>query len=267
VGNEKQFDEAIAQFFEKPTREGLRELLRSNRGETDLLDFKEKWPSDAKSARHILALANSGGGVIVAGVRQEEDGSLTSVGLTKMRDKAEISKGLKGYFPPTLEYLVLDFAYKSSEYPDLVGKSFQVLIVESDPKALPYLAGRDGTGVRANAVYVRRKTESVEADHGELERLLNKRIETGYSSSRVLELEEHIAQLKTLYSSIDRTKTGYHFPGLTIQGILKESAFFSSKPNPHYPKETLDEYISQLIERKKRRIEEVLELGDYSASP
>lgn len=261
VGAGKGIHENFARFFEHPTRDGLRALIESNFGETDLLDFKESWPSDAKLARHVLALANSGGGVVVIGVRQEEDGSLLSVGLERIRDKADVSKGLAPFFPPSLEYVPLDFSYKSAEYNELVGKSFQVLVVESDPKSLPYLARRDGENLRSNAVYVRRGTESAEANHDELERLLNRRIETGYSSGRVLELEEHLRQLKTLYGSISR-----HTGGLTIQGLAASMAalgkLFAREKNPHYPKESVDEFIADLIARKKRKIERVLELDD-----
>lgn len=86
----KEQHETFAQFFTAPTREALRELLRRNIGETDYLDFKADWPALPKLARHILALANSGGGALVVGVSQQTDGSLVPSGLPSIKDKAEL---------------------------------------------------------------------------------------------------------------------------------------------------------------------------------
>lgn len=194
----KSQHEAFAKFFEMPTREGLRELLRSSIGETDYLDFKESWPEPSKLARHVLALANSGGGALVVGIAQETNGALIAVGLSSIKDAAQLVPQLASIVPKTLEYQVLDFAFAASEYPSLVGKSFQVLLVEDDPKNLPYLALRDAEGVRCNAVYVRSGTSSVEAGQNELQGVINRRIETGHSSQASLDLEKHLSQLRTL---------------------------------------------------------------------
>lgn len=133
----KEIHEHFTRFFEQPTRESLASLIMSNFGETDFLDFKSGWPEYSDFARHVLAFANSGGGVVVLGVRQEDDGSLESVGIDGVRDKADISKALDRFLPPPLEYVVLDFSYRSSEYGELVGKSFQVIVVESDDRRIP----------------------------------------------------------------------------------------------------------------------------------
>jgi hypothetical protein len=39
----KTLNEEFAKFYESPTREGLRELLKNNSGELPNLDFKEDW--------------------------------------------------------------------------------------------------------------------------------------------------------------------------------------------------------------------------------
>jgi hypothetical protein len=78
--------------------------------------------------------------------------------------------------PLTSKLDILDFSYEASEYPRLQGKSFQVLLVGYDPTHLPFLAKRDGDDVRNNAVYVRRGTASTEANHEELQRILNRRL-------------------------------------------------------------------------------------------
>ena len=136
----KDQHEGFAQFFSAPTREALRELLRRNLGETDYLDFKEAWPDTPKLARHILALANSGGGAIVVGVAQAADGKLLPTGLRALKDKVDLIPPVKAYVPKSLDVQVLDFHFDASEYAALIGKVFQVLLVESDAKELPYLA-------------------------------------------------------------------------------------------------------------------------------
>ena len=82
----KEEFEGFARFFEQPTREGLRELLKQNFGEQDYLDFKKQWTSLSKIAKHIIAFANSGGGCIVLGVEQTND-ELEAVGLDSILDK------------------------------------------------------------------------------------------------------------------------------------------------------------------------------------
>lgn len=194
----KEQHETFARFFSAPTREAFRELLRRNIGETDYLDFKADWPALPKLARHVLALANSGGGALVIGVSQQTNGSLIASGMPAIRDKAQLIPPLSAYLPKTLEYQVLDFTYAAAEYEALVGKSFQVLMVEDEPKQIPFLALKDAEGLRSNVVYVRAGTTSTEAGHLELQGVINRRIESGHSSQPALELDKHLAQLRTL---------------------------------------------------------------------
>lgn len=194
----KEQHETFARFFAEPTREALRELLRRNIGETDYLDFKADWPILPKLARHVLAMANSGGGALVVGVTQQADGSLIASGLPAIKDKAQLIPPLSAYLPKTLEYQILDFTFAAAEYEALVGKAFQVLLVEDEPKQLPFLALKDAEGLRASAIYVRAGTTSTEAGHVELQGVINRRIESGHSSQPSLELDKHLAQLRTL---------------------------------------------------------------------
>lgn len=190
--------ETFAHFFAKPTREALRDLLKRNIGETDYLDFKEDWPALPKLARHILALANSGGGALVVGVSQEAGGTLAPIGIRKIKDKSQLLPPLSAYLPKSLEFQILDFSFAAAEYEALVGKAFQVLLVEDNPKHLPFLALKDAEGLRASAIYVRDGTTSTEADQAQLQVVLNRRIESGYSSQPTLDLERHLSQLRVL---------------------------------------------------------------------
>lgn len=126
----KAFHEEIARFFEKPTRESLREVLRSNVGEFPNYDFKAQWPALSKVACHLLAIGNSGGGCLVAGVAEKEDGTLEPKGVEKLIDKADIMGGIERYVPTTLlaNIEVLDFSYDTSEYPAIQYKKFQAIL-------------------------------------------------------------------------------------------------------------------------------------------
>jgi Divergent AAA domain. len=244
----KTHHEGFARFFEQPTRESFRELIRQGVGETDYLDFKSQWPDLNKVAKHILALGNSGGGAIVVGINQHDDGSLEPSGLEKLKDKVEIVKFVKKYLPSSLSYDVIDFAFEGAEYPAIKGKKFQVIIVEYSEKYLPLLALKSGSDIKGNVAYIREGTESIEANHEQLEHLINLRVESGYSSSHTLDLQEHLEQLKVLYQS--REETGLRAIAISqamIGGLLGSSL------NEYY------DFIEEQVERKKARIERELD--------
>jgi hypothetical protein len=110
------------------------------RGETKNLDFKQSRESRSKTARNILGFANSGVGCIIYGVLQKEDGSFDPVGLEKIFDKAEVMKGVQNFIPSKLKFENLCFAYEGSEYPKVKGEKFQILLIEDDPKCIPFIS-------------------------------------------------------------------------------------------------------------------------------
>lgn len=240
---DKPQHEAFAQFFEKPTRERLRELIKQNIGETDNLDFKAEWPDLVKVSKHILALANSGGGVLVIGLKQKDTGDIKVIGLTSFKDKTDVIKTTKKYIPENAIYDVLDFSYTDSEYPTLKGKKFQVIVVEYSKKILPLLSLKDGSVIKSHVTYIRHGTESTEASHGQLERLINLRIESGYSSSHALDLQEHLDQLQVLYNSRENN--------ISHVALLKN--IFGNPMTEYY------QFIEDMISSKKSRIQKALD--------
>ncbi len=201
----KRYKEDFARFFESPSREGWRDLLQGQLGELDAVDFKQNWPSASKLARHVIGLANTRGGCLIAGIAEKDDKSFEPVGLASFMDKADIQKSVKKYLPVQLKYEIFDFAYEDSEYPKLIGKKFQVLMVEDKPQYIPFIARCDGDGIRENALYVRRGTNTEEANYEELQEILNHRIETGYSSRGEFDLNRHLSELNSLYRHIAAT--------------------------------------------------------------
>ena len=79
-----------------------------------------------------------------------------------------------------------------------------------------------------------------------------------------LDLQEHLSQLKTLYKNIKSDKLiGENTSGIkTFFELLSgvSLAKQNAKENPYYPKESYDEFISSMIDKKKQKIERVLDL-------
>lgn len=249
----KTIHEEFARFFEKPTREGFRELVRTHFGEWDELDFKMDWPAFSKIGRHFLGFANSGGGALVFGIKQEADNSLSPVGLPTLRDKTDVHAGVQDYLPSSVRWEMLDFHFTESEYGPIKGKKFQVLLVEDDPEHLPFIAEADGDDIRRGAIYVRDGVATREASYEELQALINRRLETGHSTSRELAIKRHMDELEVLYGSIGRF-AGYAL-GLVADDKLMETFF---KKNPAYPSEDFDHFVARMIREKKSLIEKLL---------
>lgn len=261
MAENKTFQEDFAKFFEEPSRERLREVLRTHSGELDQMDFKEKWPDWPKVARHVLALANSGGGCMVIGVAENDGGGAEPVGINKFVDKAKIDSGISPFLPDTLEYATLDFEYNDSEYATLKGKRFQVLIVENRPEELPFLAEKDGKEISEKLAYVRKGTASQPATHSDLQRLINRRIETGYSSNPAMDLDEHLDHLKVLYGTISPVHTRSF---ATVYADMAQMSTSIKETNYAYPEESFDEFVASAIEAKKTVIRRFLQVESIS---
>ena len=242
----KAWKEEFSKFFEYPSREALRELLKFQVGEFDPYDFKASWPIFSKVARHFLALANSGGGCLIIGVKEREDRTFEPVGLPELMDKTSIHDGVQKFIPSKLRYEVLDFSYEESEYPKLVGKKFQVAVVEDSPEFIPFVAKTNGDDIRGNAIYTRRGTSSQEANYEDLQDIFNRRLETAHLSGNEFRIDRHLSELRSLYEYIPKHISP--FEGLANLGLLGQK-------NPQYPKEGFYEFVSRLIEVKKKTIE------------
>jgi predicted HTH transcriptional regulator len=233
--------EEFARFLEAPSRDRLRELLRRRSGEYDFLDFKERWPEKSKLARHILAFANSGSGCLVIGVGERDDKTLDVKGMDAIQVKTQLKDSVKKFLPESIAYEILDFEYSESEYAQLVGKKFQVLLVVHNPDIIPALALVDGAEVNANRIYVRKNNKSTEADHSDLQELIRIRLKQSMQTPASRKLQEHLAELESLYErlppSVIRMMTDYDFS----------------------PKKDLYRFLDRLIDLKKKAIEKLLE--------
>jgi Putative DNA-binding domain len=274
----KNWHESAAKFFEDPTRVTLRELLQDRLGENGALDFKEKWIEDSKLAKHLLGFGNSGGGCIVFGVNDNSE----SIGLSAIKDDSQFRNGVKKFLPPALleQVSLHPFSYTDSEYPTLIGKKFQILVIEDDPTHLPYVASADGSDISSNTIYIRRGTSSEKATYIELQECINRRLSTGYSSQKELDLQAHLEQLKVLYKHVRKQQKDYAYPKSLIEAISPIISSLSSmqdqivSPNPEYDEKYtekgLNDFIKTMIDNKKLRIEAELNvhrLWEYYGDP
>ena len=123
----KNLKDIVYELLQEPTLDRFREFFQAQTGEHDAIDFKRQWIESAALAKEMLALANSGGGIIVFGVEEKEDKSTQATGLLEIKDKAAISNGIKNFISSNLKYEVYDFSYTASEYKALENKKFQII--------------------------------------------------------------------------------------------------------------------------------------------
>lgn len=252
----------LYEVLKEPTLENFRELVRNHMGEEDYLDFKKDWETNEKIAKHILAMANSGGGCIIFGIGQNGDGSFDICGLKSLKDPATLKEGIKGIIPDTLEYLIKDFKYESSEYLEMKNKKFQVLFVKDNPKSLPYICCKSGTDIKDGDIYIRTGTESRKATNYQLEKIIDRKLNAcKIPRNKHITLEEHFQQLKILYSELTYTTESGWISSLR-QALISLGSNKTTQKKELYPKEDYDDFVLRALNKKKKRIEEELDIQD-----
>lgn len=264
----KQIKDIVYVLLQEPTLDKFREFLHGQTGEHNSIDFKSQWIEDAVLAKEILAMANSRGGIIVFGVAENDDKSIRIDGLTEIKDKAVVSNEIKNFLSSSLKYEIYDFSYTTSEYAALNGKHFQMLVVEDTPEHIPFLPKKESGTLKQNMIYVRRGTSCEVANEEELHSILTRRMNYLHPlNGEPLQLDEHLKQLKVLYEKMEKNHV-YYRNGLTagLAALIIPITEFISKgervvePNPLYPEESYEEFISRMIVEKKKKIERVLDL-------
>lgn len=259
VQKKKGLKEAFAVFFESPSRENLRKLLIDHTGEHDDLDFKKEWISPDVLAKHILAMANKSGGVIMFGIEEKSDQGLEAVGI-ELDDKTQFLRNINSYVPDEkLDYHVHDFSFEDSEYPKIKGKSFRVLIVEYRPEYIPYLSKKDGKDIKKNSIYIRHNASTIQAEYNHLQDIFNRRLETTFSSAREMSLMEHFKELKDIYSLIK--KGDWIDPYYENFHHWDDDLAFED--NPKYPQEDFEDFVVRMIELKKSVIQSIVTADKY----
>lgn len=267
IRKDKLYDE----FLKDPTKDNFRSFLQNAFGEMDEIDFKEVWIEKGHLAKTMLAMANSRGGIIVVGVKEEENGSLTTVGLDDFKDKAVINNEIAKFIPPELDYEIFDYSYDSSEYEAVKGKKFQLLYVHDTPDRLPFISRSETTGLEKDTIYIRRGTKCEKASAADIDTLLETKMQTIFKESSNLSLEQHLNQLRTLYNELPKkVKRLVRKGDLSVLAMSLSTAItlmprfshdeYDEIDNPDYPEETYEAFINRMIKMKKLKIEKHLDL-------
>ena len=261
----KQMKDIIYGLLQEPTLDHFREFISNHTGEHNSIDFKAQWIGGVHLAKLMLAIANSGGGIIVFGISETKDGSADLTGLSQLKDPAEISNEVKNYVSSDLKYEVYNFSYTSSEYEELIGRHYQIMIIDDTPAYIPFLAKKESGELKPNQIYIRRGTSCEIANQEELQNIIARRINYVHPlTGEPLELKDHLKQLRVLYESIDKNVTSYEYGALTkaleILSLPWPGQAKRTEANPLYPDESYDEFISKLIIAKKNKIERILHL-------
>ena len=266
--------ENLASFLKNPTRDNLRSLLMLESVEDNDLDFKRELIPYYDIAKHILAMSNKNGGAIIFGVDEIKANNFSVCGLDDLPDRTDILKGINAFIPFELTNDVDVHLHRFNEQEDqnLQNKMLLSIIVEHNPKYIPFVSLKDKDNkLKKNTIYIRRNGASEIANYDEIQDILNRRIETEYSTTNERELIEHLEELKKLYSYIPKTVRVVNETISDIISSQKLSARSSPKvesntqrilkeleyrilPNPDHPKESYEAFIGKLIEIKKEII-------------
>lgn len=266
----KQIKDIVYRLLQEPTLDHLREFLHSETGEHNAIDFKQEWIQKDKLAKLMLALANYGGGIVIFGVHENENKTFSCDGLQELQAKEQIGASIKSYISSNLKYDIYDFNYQTSEYEMLKEKKFQMLVVDDTPEFLPFISKKEGQDIKPSTIYIRRGTSDMQVTEEELTQILERRMRHIFpATGKPLTLEEHLEQLKALYKNISPTISKVKNPEkLPLVQVMKKIAEltreisdkYETEKNPLYPAESYEEFISTLIDKKKKKIERVLDL-------
>ena len=244
-------------IVKNPSRDGFKTFLKESCGELDNIDFKEKWITKGKLAKIMLAMANTGGGVIVLGIQENKDDNYLAVGIDELKDAADVEKEIKKLVPRNLSYSVLDFIYDDEIYGEYAGKKFQAIIIADAPEQLPFFSIGASDDIEKDCVYVRRGTSSEKASARDFETMIQRKLEKVFKESNDLSLKEHLEQLQFLYDSIPQkkrvlVKKGNRFVG-AMEGlqalsermteIFGEPDQYEEVPNDNYHQRIMNSFL------------------------
>lgn len=124
----------------------------------------------------------------------------------------------------------------------------------------------------SSTIYIRRGTSDEQVTEEELSHILERRMKHIFPvTGKPLVLEEHLEQLNILYNHIEPTiskiKNPENIPFVQALKTFAELAReitggyeYETEKNPLYPEESYEQFIAALIDKKKKKIERVLDL-------
>ena len=266
-------DHFYDQFLKEPTKDNFRDFMKKSCGELNEMDFKETWIDKGPLAKIMLAMANNGGGIIIFGVKENEDNTFDVLGLDNLKDTADISNSISRLVSSSLDYEVFNFVFDSDVYGEFENKKFQIMVIHDTPERLPFVSLGQSEKIEKDVIYVRRGTKSEKATSEEINRIIERKIATIYSENTDVSLDQHLEQLKKLYSELPqkirvlvRKGSQPNFVaalkvfGEHIGALYGTPDEYEEKDNPNYPDEGYEAFILRMIDAKKLKIEKVLDL-------
>lgn len=180
----KGLKETMAKIFEDPNRVNFRNLMKNITGEYNDLDFKREMIDCPKLAKHILAMANTEGGIICFGVEEIDEENLKPIGLETLDDTTKIQEKLDKYLPHELKYGIHIIIYENAvEWDELKNKKFLLIDIEFTPENIPFLPMKEKGNMYKTDIYCRKNSSSKKCEYDDLNEILNKRIQTNVSNS------------------------------------------------------------------------------------
>lgn len=255
------FKEDIYKLLQNPTRENFINIIFKGSGELDNLDYKESWVKEQKIAEIMIGMANIGGGAIIFGVKENSDHTFESIGLQSLEDQEKIHSKIYNFLPNEVKFEVFNYDFTDESYDKITGKLFQILIIESSDRDLPYVWQKNTDLAEEGCIFYRRGTKTVKANMQEIEEMVNKRIQVTYSEQSSLELEDHLKQLSVLYKHIRLYNNSSIFNGFLKNMHGSGTSILLGEKNPLYPNESYEEFIVNMITKKKKKIERILDLN------
>jgi predicted HTH transcriptional regulator len=257
--NIKSFKDSFYDFCDNPSRDKFRKLILNNTGEDNDLDFKTEVYEHYKIAKDIIAMSNTKGGALIFGITEDKTtSSFEPIGLINLEDKTPFQTKLGLYLPEQLEYSIIDINYQESEYSKLNNKKFRVIIVSYTPQYLPFLPKKDGKDIYKKNIYIRHNSSTIIAEYPNVQDVINRRLATGYSSSRELSLKEQFEELKLMYSFISKGQWVDDSHNYYCDDYYDDNSHFVE--NKKYPEETYEDFVLKMIELKKQVIISVVRL-------
>ena len=202
----KNNKEQAAELFNSPDRVTFREFLKTNTGEYDDIEFKGDYIEEYKLAKHIIAMANSGGGIITFGIEEDENNILTPLGI-EIKDKTEIKEKLSNFIPNALDYELHVFQYEDEvEWKKLKNKNFLLITVNYNPKKIPFL----------------KNSSSKIVTYEDIQEILEKRVANSENTLYENDLEEDLNQLQILTSYLVFPKSLLFTQNILFKDIVHE---------------------------------------------
>ncbi len=190
----------------------------------------------------------------------------------EIKDPTDYERKLDALLPHTLLYYPQQLLFSDDNfYKEFTGKVFLIIQVPKQYRYVPFFAKKESVKLKTNEVYIRKNTSTVTANNEDLEKMIQLRLLEQYDDLSSLSLDEHLNQLKLLYSKLSKTIEEdteenfvlFHSEHGSRFGLLPLAAL---EDNPNYPQESYDEFLSKIITKKKKKIEVLLEVSSIDQS-